>query len=92
MSQKPPVLRLKVLPWPGIEDCGVLEKSHRRNSSRRCGALSLVCTSDLPQRVHLHLCLPEEVNPFLFMGAEQMGHSLVFMGAAFPGGKTTPTF
>lgn len=70
-SQNSAVLRLKVRPAPGISSCVSFDRSHDRNSSKRAAVSSWRTVVDAPQAVHLHLCAPEEVLPFLFVGPPQ---------------------
>lgn len=70
-SQNSAVLRLKVRPAPGISSCVSFDRSHDRSSSKRAAVSSWRTVVDAPQAVHLHLCAPEEVLPFLFVGPPQ---------------------
>lgn len=79
MSQNSFVLLLNVLPDPGIELCVSFENSQDKNSFNRIEVLSLECARLIPHPLQRHLCLPEEVNPFFFIGVPQTGHDLLFI-------------
>ncbi len=57
-----------------MSDCVCPERSQRKNISRRLARESIFLTDDDPQRPHLHLCLPDEVVPFLRMALPQSPH------------------
>lgn len=72
-AQNSEVLRLNVLPCPGISSWVPLERSRPGNSSSRAARQAYETVADAPHDRHLRRCLPAPVAPFLFMGVPQVG-------------------
>ena len=78
-AQNSEVLLLKDLPCPGMSAWASFDSSQERNSSSLAAVVSYLIAWEPPQPVHLHLCLPAVVCPFLFILAPQAGQSTVFI-------------
>ena len=74
MRQNSLVILLNVAREHPTSACVAFEKSHLRNMSRRLARESLLRTEEQPQAPQRHLCLPEDVVPFLRIGRSQVSH------------------
>lgn len=74
MRQNSLVILLNVAREHPTSACVAFEKSHLRNMSRRLARESLLRTEEQPQALQRHLCLPEDVVPFLRIGRSQISH------------------
>lgn len=78
MRQNSLVILLNVAREHPMSACVAFEKSHLRNMSRRLARESILRTEEQPQALQRHLCLPEDVVPFLRIGRSQISHFGLF--------------
>lgn len=79
-SQNLRILRLNVLPPPGMSHCLARDSSQPRKAASPLASVLYECTSDAPHDLQRHLCVPAFVLPLRFISPPQEGHFLLFMG------------